>query len=170
MTPEEVLRFLQSGLEHPIHSREELLDFALKVVENEVQEVSWTTADFLGRVEWNRKVRAYYVEKDRRKENREASKRRGNEARQARALRDPQILSARQAGETVQAIGERFGLSRKAVRRAVERTERKIRRCLPYRRAYLAQLIDPGGPRDVWLTFVPGPDPRFDFMQPSDGS
>jgi len=164
-SPDAILKFLKTGCEHPTRSREELLDWALKAIENEVWDIG-RAADSLAR---NRQVKEYYAEVARRKEEKAASKRRKIEVQQARDLRDQQILAARHAGETFQAIAERFGLTRGAIQLAVERTELKMRRRKPYRRAHLAQPIDPGGPRDVWLTFMPGPDARFDFMEPSVG-
>lgn len=34
-------------------------------------------------------------------------------------------------------------------------------------RPTISRPIDMGGPRDIWLTFMPSPDPRLDSMVPA---
>lgn len=86
-----------------------------------------------------------------------------------RAIKDVKIRAARESGETLRSIADRHGVTKEAVRQSILREERNWRRRGLIRRAHLAQPIDLGGPRDVWLTFLPGPDARFDFMEPSNG-
>lgn len=78
------------------------------------------------------------------------------------------------SGRGFQDVGTQIGLHRQRVRQIYEAQERwRIWRAkiLPFEKVEMnrGRPIDMGGPRDVWLTFFPSPDPRLDNMEPSNG-
>lgn len=74
---------------------------------------------------------------------------------------------------TYQSVAEQIGLTVARVKE-IEQIETRYRRrrigIQPFERPEInkGRPIDMGGPRDVWLTFFPSPDPRLDNMEPSD--
>lgn len=86
------------------------------------------------------------------------------------------ICEQRQSGRKLADIGRDVGLSRERVRSIVWKAQyAEASRCRLVARLVARGLIEPtnkgrpidmGGPRDVWLTFFPPPDPRLDNMEP----
>jgi hypothetical protein len=72
---------------------------------------------------------------------------------------------------TLKSIGDQIGLSRDRVNQIAKQVERRRNRQAAIRPFEFPEInkgrpIDMGGPRDVWLTFFPSPDPRLDNMEP----
>ena len=87
--------------------------------------------------------------------------------------RNHRIWQAYREGRTYADVAAEFGLSISRVRGIVflqQETEdariRAARRCWAASRRDLGRPLDMGGPRDVWLTYLPSFDPRFDNMVP----
>lgn len=75
---------------------------------------------------------------------------------------------ARRSGRTYRDIGDEYGLSVERIRQIAAKFERieETRQNKKRYRPNLGRPIDIGGPRDVWMTFHPSPDPRLDIMEP----
>lgn len=76
------------------------------------------------------------------------------------------VLQRRAEGATLKQIGIEIGRVRETVRQIESRAKRKMKRRQICSRVHLARPLDMGGPRDIWLTFMPSPDARFDNMEP----
>lgn len=90
-------------------------------------------------------------------------------------------LAMARAGSRIVDIARFFGTYHENARAILQRARKNERRALARERSAIererlealpppsqpkGRPIDMGGSRDVWLEFRPGPDPRFDFMEP----
>jgi hypothetical protein len=69
------------------------------------------------------------------------------------------ICLQRLSGRTRRDVAHEAGLSMARVQQIEER-QRQLARLWNRRRAPHSRIVDPGGPRDVWLVFYPPKDPR----------
>jgi hypothetical protein len=78
------------------------------------------------------------------------------------------IWQAVRSGRTSRDVAAEFGLSRSRVSQIASVQDRveAARLVLGLTRQTARRELDMGGPRDVWLTYLPSPDPRFDNMVP----
>jgi hypothetical protein len=86
------------------------------------------------------------------------------------------IWQAVRSGRTSRDVAAEFGLSRSrvsqiaSVQDRVEAARLEVERNRVWARVAarreLGRPVDMGGPRDVWLTYLPPPDPRLDNMVP----
>jgi hypothetical protein len=73
-------------------------------------------------------------------------------------------------GRTLQSIADQIGLTKTRVNdifKNVDRYKQWRAHIQPFDRPEInkGRPIDMGGPRDIWLTYFPSPDPRFDNME-----
>ncbi len=79
--------------------------------------------------------------------------------------RSAEIYQMRMFGAPLREVGLRFGISRERARQIVASEERHRQKWFrPWRNL---RPLDMGGPRDVWMIFTPGPDPRLDWQIPA---
>lgn len=82
------------------------------------------------------------------------------------------VYERRAEGHTLQQIGDALRLSRERIRQMLKKEGRRQARRQKtvwswYEiRQSPGRPLDMGGPRDVWLTYGPSPDPRLDNMVP----
>lgn len=92
-----------------------------------------------------------------------------DERRAAFTARYEAIWLSRETGVTVAVIAREYSITPYRVRQIVARIDRREarRQDISRRRRGRSRPVDMGGPRDVWLTFTPGPDPRLDWQVPA---
>jgi len=69
-------------------------------------------------------------------------------------------------GRSLDSIAINIGRTRTRVHEIVQREIRRARRPRVSYTPPKGRPLDMGGPRDVWLTYYPSPDPRLDNMEP----
>ena len=97
-----------------------------------------------------------------------AMERFGSTAKRNRWILSQHVIN----GRSLRAIAAEVGISSSRAAEIYHREVRKQKRWAEQYHPtspYLGRPIDMGGPRDVWLTFYPSPDPRFDNMEPATG-
>jgi hypothetical protein len=83
--------------------------------------------------------------------------------------RDRWIHQQRRAGRSVDDIVNQLGYAWTTIHNIASHENESSRRRYRARMEILKRRpLDMGGPRDVWLTYYPPPDPRLDNMEPAE--
>ena len=83
--------------------------------------------------------------------------------------RQRQVMDALMIGRSQKSVAAELGISQSRVWQICRQTKLRLEQtgntlhCC----SHLSRPIDMGGPRDVWMTYRPGPDPHLDYMEPA---